>query len=206
MLIMSVETDSRTVCGRVLKEVLGFRPLPVLPEQFPVRRFPIPCYFIRNSLLFRNRELPSNHLKYRRLPRQKTAGSAQKWPKFPVFPCFSLLFMVTSRDRIALNCTIRHPVLQIVALQRRVRFSGGWAGFAGSSGTRDALEGLKGSHFRVSSLISIFECQVAPNKGVGADRLCGRREKKHPRGQNRGWDYRWGSGPSKFWSSCVPPI
>ena len=91
VLIMSVETDSRTVCGTVLKEVLGFRPLPVLPEQFPVRRFPIPCYFIRNSLLFRNRELPSNHLKYRRLPRQKTAGSAQKWPKFPVFPCYSWL-------------------------------------------------------------------------------------------------------------------
>ena len=129
MLIMSVETDSRTVCGRVLKEVLGFRPLPVLPEQFPVRRFPIPCYFIRNSLLFRNRELPSNHLKYRRLPRQKTAGSAQKWPQFPVFPCFSLLFMVTSRDRIALNCTIRHPVWPIVALQRRVRFSARLAGF-----------------------------------------------------------------------------
>ena len=91
VLIMSVETDSRTVCGRVLKEVLGFRPLPVLPEQFPVRRFPIPCYFIRNPLLFRNRELSSNHLKYRRLPRQKTAGSAQKWPKFPVFPCYSWL-------------------------------------------------------------------------------------------------------------------
>ena len=126
VLIMSVETDSRTVCGRVLKEVLGFRPLPVLPEQFPVRRFPIPCYFIRNSLLFRNRELPSNHLKYRRLPRQKTAGSAQKWPKFPVFPCY---FMVTSRDRIALNCTIRHPVRQIVALQRRMGFSARLAGF-----------------------------------------------------------------------------
>ena len=49
----------------------------------------IPCSPISNSLLFRNRELPSNHLKYRRLPRQKTAGSAQKWPKFPVFPCYS---------------------------------------------------------------------------------------------------------------------
>ena len=58
---------------------------PVLPEQFPVRRFPIPC--------------------------------------------FSLLFMVTSRDRIAPNCLIRHPVLQIVALKRRVRFFARLAGF-----------------------------------------------------------------------------
>ena len=87
------------------------------PSNFPVRRFPLPCSFIRNSLLFLNRELPSNHLKYRGLPRQKTAGSAQKWPRIP---CFSLLFMVTSRDRIAPTCTIRHPVWPIVALQRRV--------------------------------------------------------------------------------------
>ena len=33
--------------------------------------------------------------------------------------------------------------------------------------------------------------------------LCGRREKKHPRGQNRGWDYRGVAGLAKFWSSCV---
>ena len=34
-----------------------------------------------------------------------------------------LCFEVSSRDRIAPDCAIRHPVLQIVALQRRVRFS-----------------------------------------------------------------------------------
>ena len=33
------------------------------------------------------------------------------------------------RDRIAPTCTIRHPVWQIVALQRRVRFSARFAGF-----------------------------------------------------------------------------
>ena len=33
------------------------------------------------------------------------------------------------RDRIAPNCTIRHPVWPIVALQRRVRFSARLAGF-----------------------------------------------------------------------------
>ena len=33
------------------------------------------------------------------------------------------------RDRIAPNCTIRHPVRPIVALQRRVRFSARLAGF-----------------------------------------------------------------------------
>ena len=34
-----------------------------------------------------------------------------------------LCFEVSSGDRIAPNCTIRHPVCPIVALQRRVRFS-----------------------------------------------------------------------------------
>ena len=55
----------------------------------------IPCLPISNSLfghlkflLFRNRELPSNHLKYRWLPHEKTARSASKWPKFPVNSLF----------------------------------------------------------------------------------------------------------------------
>ena len=37
----------------------------------------IPCSVISNSLLFRNRELPSNHLRYRWLPRQKRSGQPQ---------------------------------------------------------------------------------------------------------------------------------
>ena len=65
------------------------------------------------------------------------------------------------RDRMARDCTIRHPVWPIVALQRRVRFSPrGWWGFAEIGVTRDALEGRNGPHFWDSSLISIFECHV----------------------------------------------
>ena len=60
-------------------------------SNFPVRLFQIPCSVILNSLLFQNRELPANYLTYRGLPRQETAGSAQKWPEFPVFPCYSWL-------------------------------------------------------------------------------------------------------------------
>ena len=51
-------------------------------------------------------------------------------PGVTLTPCFSLLFMVSSRDRIAPNCTIRHPVWPIVALQRRVGFSARLAGFS----------------------------------------------------------------------------
>ena len=98
------------------------------------------------------------------------------------FPCFSLLFMVTSRDRIAPNCTIRHPVLRIVALQRRVRFSAQLAGFCRGRWHQRRARRAEGPHFRVSSLISIFECQVAPNKGVGADRAMRAAGKEAPEG------------------------
>ena len=40
-----------------------------------------------------------------------------------------LCFEVSSRDRIAPDCAIRHPVRPIAALQRRMRFSAQLAGF-----------------------------------------------------------------------------
>ena len=61
---------------------------------------------------------------------------------------------------MAPDWTIRHPVLQIVALQRRMGFSARLAGFGRVGVTRDALEGPNGPHFRHSSLIPIFECHV----------------------------------------------
>ena len=58
-------------------------------------------------------------------------------------------------------------------------------------------------HFRVSSLISIFECQVAPNKGVGADRAMRAAGKEAPERPESRLGLPCGGGPSKFWSSCV---
>ena len=95
----------------------------------------------------------------------------------------SLLFIVSSRDRIAPDYAHRHPVLQIVALQRRVRFSARLAGFGRVGVTRDALEGLKRPHFRFWSLISIFECHVCAKGGERvADRAVQRRKRDRPRG------------------------
>ena len=65
------------------------------------------------------------------------------------------------------SLSLRHPVLPIVALQRRVGFSARLAGFCRSGVTRDALEGLNWPHFRFSSLISIFECHVCAKGGSG---------------------------------------
>ena len=72
----------------------------------------------------------------------------------------AVLKIVDRKVRGFESLSLRHPVLQIVALQRRVRFSARLAGFGRVGVTRDALEGLNGPHFRFSSLISIFECQV----------------------------------------------
>ena len=72
----------------------------------------------------------------------------------------AVLKIVDRKVRGFESLSLRHPVLQIVALQRRVRFSARLAGFSGVGVTRDALEGRKRPHFRFWSLISIFECHV----------------------------------------------
>ena len=98
-------------------------------------------------------------------------------------PVNSLFFTASSGDRIAPDCAHRHPVFQIVALQRRVRFSARLAGFCRVGVTRDALEGLKRPHFRYWSLISIFECHVCAKGGERvADRAVQRRKRGRPRG------------------------
>ena len=66
-----------------------------------------------------------------------------------------------------------------------------WRGFPGLVGTRDALEGRNGPHFRFSSLISIFEGQVCAKWGAGADLGPYGSEKEAIReAQNRGQGYR----------------
>ena len=169
-------------------------------SNFPVRLFQIPCSVILNSLLFQNRELPANYLKYRGLPRQETAGSAQKWPEFPVFPCYS---MVTSRDRIAPTCTIRHPVWPIVALQRRVRFSARLAGFSRIRWHQRRARRAERASFSV--FVSNPDFRVPRLRQIEERALtgpCGSGKETTREAQNRGRGYRGVSGPSKFWSRC----
>ena len=64
-------------------------------------------------------------------------------------------------------------------------------GFARVGGTRDALEGLNGPHFRIWSLISISEGQVCAKWGAGADRgPYGSGKEVIREAQNRGRGYR----------------
>ena len=127
--------------------------------------------------------MPSNHLKYRWLPREKWIDQPQNGPDSVLIPCFSLLLMAASRDRIAPNCTIRHPVCPIVALQRRVRFSARLAGFGRGRCHQRRARRAEEASFRFWSLISIFECHVCAKGGERvADRAVQRRKRGRPRG------------------------
>ena len=98
-------------------------------------------------------------------------------------PCFSLLFMVTSRDRIAPNCTIRHSVWPIAALQRRVRFSARLAGFCrGRWHQRRARRAERASFSVFVSNVDFRVPRLRQRGERAADRAVQRRERGYPRG------------------------
>ena len=87
------------------------------------------------------------------------------------------------RDRIAPNCTIRHPVLQIVALQRRVRFSARLAGFCrGRCHQRRARRAEEASFSVLVSNLDFRVPRLGPNRRMVADRAVQRRKRGRPRG------------------------
>ena len=99
------------------------------------------------------------------------------------------------RDRMARDCTIRHPVWPIVALQRRVRFSARLAGFGRGRCHQRRARRLNWPHFRFWSLISIFECHVCAKGGSGPlTRPCSVGKEATRGVQNRGQGYRGVAG------------
>ena len=93
----------------------------------------------------------------------------------------SLLFMVSSRDRMAPDCAIRHPVWPIVALQRRMRFSARLAWFFKiRCHQRRAIRPEQASF---SVLVSNLDFRVPRLRQIGERALtgpCGWREKRPP--------------------------
>ncbi len=94
-----------------------------------------------------------------------------------------LCFGVSSRDRIAPDFTIRHPVLQIVALQRRVRFSARFAGFYRIRCHQRRARRAEEASFSV--LVSNLDFRVPRLRQRGdwaADGAVQRRKRGYPRG------------------------
>ena len=91
------------------------------------------------------------------------------------------------RDRIAPTCTIRHPVLQIVALQRRMRFSARLAGFCrGRCHQRRARRAERASFSGFVSNLVFRVPRLRPNRRTGADRAVRPPRRSHPRGPESG--------------------
>ena len=122
----------------------------------------------------------------------KTLRSASIMAKFPVN---SLFLMVSSRDRMARDCTIRHPVWPIVALQRRMRFSVQLAGFwRGRCHQRRARRAELASF---SVFVSNLDFRVPRLRQIGERALtgpCGSGKEATRGVQNRGRGYRGVAG------------
>ena len=111
------------------------------------------------------------------------------------------------RDRIAPTCTIRHPVLPIVALQRRVRFSARLAGFSRIRCHRRRARRAELASFSV--LVSNLDFRVPRLRQIGeraADRAVQRRKRGRPRGPESRQGLLWrsrlarsGPGAARAW-------
>ena len=108
------------------------------------------------------------------------------------------------RDRIAPNCTIRHTVWQMVALQRRVRFSARLVGFRKSRWHQRRARRAERASFSV--LVSNLDFRVPRLRPIGERALtgpCGGGKEATREAQNRGRGYCGVAGASTFWSRWV---
>ena len=117
------------------------------------------------------------------------------------------------RDRIAPNCTIRHPVCPIVALQRRMRFSARLAGFyRGRWHQRRARRAELASFSAFVSNLDFRVPRLRPNRRTGADRAVRQRKRGHPRGpesrpglSRRSRPARFGPGAARAYLMSIFP-
>ena len=95
------------------------------------------------------------------------------------------------RDRMARDCTIRHPVWTIVALQRRTRFSARLAGFCRIRCHQRRARRAERASF--SAFVSNPDFRVPRLRQIrwrAADKAVRRRKRGHPRGPESRPGYR----------------
>ena len=114
---------------------------------------------------------------------QYNSQNSQNPPRMGQDVGSDLCFGVSSRDRIAPDFTIRHPVWPIAALQRRVGFSARLAGFC--RGRCHQRRAIKAELASFSVLVSNLDFRVPRLRKRGeraADRAVQRRKRGRPRG------------------------
>ena len=108
---------------------------------------------------------------------------------------------------MAPDCAIRHPVWQMVALQRRMRFSARLAGFCrGRWHQRRARRAEQASFSVLVSNLDFRVPRLRPNRRTGADLAVRQRKRGHPRGPESRPRLSRRSRPSTFWSRCNPGL
>ena len=138
---------------------------------------------------------------------KKRPDQPQNGPNSLLIPCFSLFLMVSSRDRIAPNCAIRHPVRPIVALQRRMRFSARLAGFCRDRcHQRRARRAERASFSAFVSNPDFRVPRLRPNRRTGADLAVRPPRRSHPSDPESRPGLSRRSWPSTFWSRCSPGL
>ena len=118
-----------------------------------------------------------------------------------------LCFEVSSRDRIAPDCAIRHPVRPIVALQRRMSFSAQLAGFCRMRWHQRRARRAERASF--SAFVSNPDFRVPrlrPNRRTGADLAVRPPRRSHPSDPESRPGLSRRSWPSTFWSRCSPGL
>ena len=111
------------------------------------------------------------------------------------------------RDRIAPNCTIRHPVRPIVALQRRMRFSARLAGFCRDRCHQRRARRAERASF--SAFVSNLDFRVPRLRQIGwraADWARAAAEKRPPERPRIEARVTAAYRASTFWSRCGPGL
>ena len=112
-----------------------------------------------------------------------------------------------ARDRIAPNCTIRHPVWPIAALQRRMRFSARLAGFCRIRCHQRRARRAERASF--SAFVSNPDFRVPRLRQIrwrAADKAVRRRKRGPPERPESRPRLPRRSCPSTFWSRCGPGL
>ena len=139
--------------------------------------------FSRSLISKKDRSIDSIYFRTLTVRANRSCRKTRKTPRMGQDAGSDLCFEVSSRDRIAPDCAIRHPVWPIVALQRRVRFSARLAGFCRIRCHQRRARRAERASF--SAFVSNPDFRVPRLRQIGEWALTGavrQRKRGHPRG------------------------
>ena len=166
-----------------------------LPQDAWPNRADLLARFSRSLISKKDRSIDSIYFRTLTARANRSCRKTRKTPRMGQDAGSDLCFEVSSRDRIAPDCAIRHPVWPIAALQRRMRFSARLAGFCRIRCHQRRARRADRASF--SAFVSNPDFRVPRLRQIGwraADKAVRRRKRGYPRDQNQGQGYRGVAG------------